>query len=201
MALAHAADAELLAEVEPFLRPVDDRSWDVVLAQVRTGLASPFTSSAGRLFDAVSALLDVRRDATFDGQPAMELEQVARRGEAAAPVGIWERDGVLEVDTRDLIAEVVDGLRRGVDLGTIAGRFHASFASATAAAAVRLAHQHTLDRVVLGGGVFSNDVFTSDLVSRLTDEGLRVFLPMEVPIGDGGIALGQAVVAAAREVV
>jgi hydrogenase maturation protein HypF len=201
MALAHASDADLLPEVEPFLRPVDDRSWDVVLAQVRTGLASPFTSSAGRLFDAVSALLDVRRDATFDGQPAMELEQVARRGEAAAPVGIWERDGVLEVDTRDLIAEVVDGLRRGVDLGTIAGRFHASFASATAAAAVRLAHQHTLDRVVLGGGVFSNDVFTSDLVSRLTDGGLRVFLPMEVPIGDGGIALGQAVVAAAREVV
>jgi hydrogenase maturation protein HypF len=182
MALAHASDAELLAEVEPFLRPVDDRSWDVVLAQVRTGLASPFTSSAGRLFDAVSALLNVRRDATFDGQPAIELEQVASRGEAAAPVGMGERDGVLEVDTRDLIAEVVDGLRRG-------------------AAAVWLAHQHILDRVVLGGGVFSNDVFTSDLVSRLTDEGLRVFLPMEVPIGDGGIALGQAVVAAAREVV
>jgi hydrogenase maturation protein HypF len=144
-------------------------------------------------------LLGVCREATYEGQPAIELEQAAGIGQAPAPVGLVERDGLLEVDTRDLIGPVVDGVRTGRDVGALAGGFHASLAAVTAAAAARLAREHGLTRVALGGGVFANDLLTGLVGQRLTTLGLEVFLPREVPVGDGGIALGQAVVAAARD--
>jgi hydrogenase maturation protein HypF len=130
----------------------------------------------------------------------MLLEQAARPALRTWPTSVVERHGLLELDTRDLIAPVVEELDAGADVGEVAGRFHGSLARATADAAVRLAHTNDLDRIVLGGGVFANDLLTADLSQRLTAAGLRVFLPQEVPVGDGGIALGQAVVAAAREV-
>jgi hydrogenase maturation protein HypF len=198
MAMAHAADAGVLDDVLPALR-LHEREADVVAGQIRSGLASPMTSSAGRLFDAVAAMLGVCRHASYEGQPAMLLEQAAGGSLPPVPVGLIERDGLLEVDTRDLIAAVAHWMGAGRDVAAIAGGFHASLAAATAEAAVRLARDLGLRRVVLGGGVFANDLLTSDLVARLTREGVGVFLPREVPVGDGGIALGQAVVAAARE--
>jgi hydrogenase maturation protein HypF len=198
MALSHAADAGAFEDVVPSLH-LDEQDADIVTGQLRSGLASPFTSSAGRLFDAVAALLGLCRDATYDGQAPMLLEQAARAGAAPFAVGLAEVDGLLEIDTRDLIAAVVHEIAMDEDVATIAGRFHASLAAATAEAAVRLAGGLGLDRVVLGGGVFANDLLATDLAARLTGAGLQVFLPREVPVGDGGIALGQAVVAAARD--
>ncbi len=199
MAVAHALDADLLDEAASMLAAPDAGAVETVARQARAGLASPLTSSAGRLFDAVAALLGVCREATYEGQPAIELEQAADPGETPAPVGLTDRDGLLEIDTRDLIGTVVDGVRAGRDAGALAGGFHASLAQVTAAAAARLAHEHGLERVALGGGVFANDLLTSLLSLRLTSLGFEVFLPREVPVGDGGIALGQAVVAAARD--
>jgi hydrogenase maturation protein HypF len=199
MAVAHALDAGLLDEAEPTLGAPTAEAVETVAQQARAGLASPLTSSAGRLFDAVAALLGVCREATYEGQPAIELEQAADPGHAPAPVGLAERDGLLEIDTRDLIRAVVDGVRRGRNTAALAGGFHASLAAVTAAAAARLAREHGLTRVALGGGVFANDLLTGLVGQRLTTLGLEVFLPREVPVGDGGIALGQAVVAAARD--
>ena len=198
MAVAHALDAGVLDGAAPMLgAPADAVA--TVERQVRAGLASPLTSSAGRLFDAVAALLGVCREATYEGQPAIELEQAADPGDAPRAVGLAEGDGLLEVDTRDLIRAVVDGARAGRDAATLAGSFHASLAAVTAAAAGRLAGEHGLSRVALGGGVFANDLLTGLLTRRLTALGLEVFLPRQVPVGDGGIALGQAVVAAALD--
>jgi hydrogenase maturation protein HypF len=199
MAVAHALDAGLLDEAEPMLGAPGAGAIETVARQARAGLASPLTSSAGRLFDAVAALLGVCREATFEGQPAIELEQAADPGETPAAVGLTERDGLLEIDTRDLIGAVVDGVRAGRDAGALAGGFHASLAAVTANAAARLAREHGLTRVALGGGVFANDLLTGLVTQRLTTVGLEVFVPREVPVGDGGIALGQAVVAAARD--
>jgi hydrogenase maturation protein HypF len=199
MALAHTEAAGLLGEVMPFIG-ASEEELGVVLGQAASGLASPRTSSAGRLFDAVAALLGVCRHASYDGQAAMLLEQVAESGGTISPVALEERDGLLELDTRDLIAPVIAGLHAGETVGDLASGFHASLAAATASASSRLARTHALHRVVLGGGVFTNDLFTADLVARLRASGLTVYLPNEVPVGDGGIALGQAVVAAAREV-
>ena len=200
MAIAHARDAGVLDDALALLQP--DRKRDaVVLRQIESGLASPLTSSAGRLFDAVAALAGLCRRATYEGQPAMLLEQCAAE-EAPAPgepsTLARSAEGLLEIDARPMIRAVVRGLRRGEGPSAVAASFHASFARAVADAAAQTASDAGLDRIVLGGGVFANDRFTSALVARLTDAGLRAYLPRAVPVGDGGIALGQVLVANAR---
>jgi hydrogenase maturation protein HypF len=199
MALAHARDAEVLDDALDLLRP-PGVELDVVLRQIETGLASPVTSSAGRLFDAIAALTGVCRHASFEGQPAILLEQAAENVRVDGPIASVAEldDGTLELDTRPLVAAAVHDLRAGADAGSVSSRFHAGFSSLIAEGAIRAAGVAGLDRVVLGGGVFHNDLLTSDLIRRLTGAGLRVFLPREVPVGDGGIAIGQVLVAHAR---
>ncbi len=211
MALAHAADLGreeetmdiLLATRNEAVRSPDEEEAQVVLGQVRSGLASPMTSSAGRLFDSVAALLGVCRDrASYEGQPAMLLEQAADPSALALepwPVTVSTDGGLLEIDTRTLVEPVLDGVAQGVPSAELAGRFHVSLAAASAAACDLIREDRGLHRVALGGGVFLNRLFTDALVSRLTRLGFQVFLPVDVPVGDGGIALGQVYVAAALE--
>lgn len=200
MALAHAHDAGVLDGALALLRPADDLT-SVTLRQIETGLASPLTSSAGRLFDAVAALAGVCGRATYEGQPATLLEQAADGATAAAipPEVARTPDGLLEIDTRPMIAEAVWSLCHGAPPAKVSAAFHASLADAVATAATAAASGAGLGRVVLGGGVFTNDLLTTALAARLTDAGLRVFLPREVPVGDGGIALGQVLVANATK--
>ena len=192
MALAHAHDAGVLDRAIDRLDAAPSLV-DVVTRQIETGLASPLTSSAGRLFDAVAAIAGVCRAASFEGQPAMLLEEAVGEDAAAAqPVVTTMPDGLLELDTRPLIVDAFEP-------GDAAARFHAGLAALIAEAATTAACDTGLDRVVLGGGVFHNDVLTSALAARLTAAGLRVFLPRQVPVGDGGIAVGQLLVANAKE--
>ena len=196
MAMAFAEAAGVLDEVERRLLP-PEAEVPVVRGQLRSGLGSPVTSSAGRLFDAVAALLGVCREASYEGQPAMLLEQCAGSPATAhdrVPVAVV--DGLVEIDTHALFAALVND--RGEPAPVVAGRFHDMLADATARACAVVRESTGLDRAVLGGGVFHNDRFTSELVGRLTGTGFRVFLPREVPVGDGGIALGQVLVANAR---
>ena len=199
MAIAHAEDAGVLDDALALLRP-DPELVAVALAQIESGLACTPASSAGRFFDAVAALAGLCDHTTYEGQPAMLLEQVVTgdRTPPEAPTIARTADGLLEIDTRPMIRTAVRQLRVGDGPAAAATTFHASFAASVAKAAVRAAFEAGLGRVVLGGGVFSNDRFTSGLVSRLTDAGLRAYLPVEVPVGDGGIALGQVLVANAR---
>ncbi len=201
MAVAHAAAAGILEDALPLLE-VPEEDVGIVLGQIRSGLASPQTSSVGRLFDAVAALLGICRRATYDGQAAGLLEQAAapepRRVPVRADVGV--RDGLTEIDASQIVRWVAAAIETEQPVGEIAAGFHASLAEAVARACVsiRTHGELTTHRIVLGGGVFHNDLLTSDLVRRLTGAGFKVFLPREVPVGDGGIALGQAYVAAAR---
>ena len=209
MALAHAADAGVLPEAIDLLAPSDAasedaRRWetvrDVALAQIGSGLASPMTSSAGRLFDAVAALAGVCRRATYEGQPAMLLEQAADGAENDAyPAEVTgTAAGPWTLDTRPLIAAVVADLRAGVPAGAVATRFHRGVAAAIERVCTRLGEERGLDRVCLAGGVFQNDLLLNDVVERLERSGFRVFVPREVPVGDGGISLGQVLVAHGR---
>ena len=193
MALAYANDAGVLATAVDRLG-VSSPLVDVVERQIETGLGSPHTSSAGRLFDAVAAIAGVCRSASYEGQPAMLLEEAVREPvtPATAPVVARLPDGLLELDTRALILEAFEP-------GDVAARFHAGLAALVGEAAITAAGEAGLDRVVLGGGVFVNDRLTTALTARLTSAGLRVFLPREVPVGDGGIALGQVLVANATK--
>ena len=168
---------------------------DVVERQIETGLGSPRTSSAGRLFDAVAAIagrVPFRELRGAAGDAARGGACASPATTAIAPVVARLPDGLLELDTRALILEAFEP-------GDVAARFHAGLAALVGEAAITAAGDAGLDRVVLGGGVFVNDRLTTALTARLTSAGLRVFLPREVPVGDGGIALGQVLVANATK--
>jgi hydrogenase maturation protein HypF len=154
---------------------------------------SPLTSSAGRLFDAVAALLGLRQRLSFEGQAAMELEYAIEPGvDAAYPFNL--RDGSpCVVDWQPMIERIVGDLRRGECTGVMAAKFHNTLAEMI----VAVAHEIGEAKVVLTGGCFQNQYLTERCIDRLTAEGFRPYWHQRVPPNDGGIALGQVVAAAA----
>ncbi len=183
---------------------VDAARWDAVATLVRTGTAAPETTSAGRLFDAVAALCGLRTTVTYEGQAAAELEAACDLTEddgypmpvaAATPPG-GAAAAPLLLDARATIAAVVADVRAGAGVPRVAARFHNALAGATASACRILAGRHGLGTVVLSGGVFQNRLLLERTARRLEADGLRVLLPERLPPNDGGIAFGQAAVAA-----
>ena len=155
--------------------------WANVRRLAETGLASPVTTSMGRLFDAVAAMCGIRETVTYEGQAAVELEAAADPSERAAyPMP--------ELDARPTIAGVHDDLARGVDVARVSARFHNAVARATAAAY----REHPV--VVLSGGVFQNALLLDRTVEALGEA--RVLTPRRLPCNDGAISYGQAAVAA-----
>jgi hydrogenase maturation protein HypF len=174
--------------------------WAAMVALARTGTNSPRTSSAGRLFDAVSAILGLCDTASYEGQGAIALEQRAHtdardgyRIEANGP-------NMLRDVGFGLIRCVVDDLMSNVDIGRIAARFHHGLAYAVIQAARSVRERTGLATVALSGGVFQNLLLLDAIVFGLEREGFRVLVHSRVPPNDGGICLGQAVVAAAQAV-
>ncbi|HEX2028533.1 MAG TPA: Sua5/YciO/YrdC/YwlC family protein, partial [Nitriliruptorales bacterium] len=177
---------------------LDDR-WAAMLALVR-GWRGPTTSSVGRLFDAVAALLGIRSAVTYEGQAAVELEASARRVPAAeAPVYptdvVTDGDPVV-LDPSPLLAAVLAERDRGTPRETVAAGFHAGLADGVARVAIGLADRHRLDTVALSGGVFQNARLSELLSGRLAAAGLRVLTHRRIPANDGGISVGQAAIAA-----
>jgi hydrogenase maturation protein HypF len=196
MALAYAADAGMTEQALKLLGPMPTAK--TVLAQAEAGLASPKTSSAGRLFDAVAALTGICRKASFDGQPAMLLEEAADSS-ATFEYGfeLEQDDGHIVIDTRPIVGAVIRDLRKGRAPEEVAGRFHRTLSAATLAVCRLIRVQTGVEDVVLAGGVFNNDLLLSDTTARLQSFGLRVHTAAAVPVGDGGISLGQVYVAGA----
>lgn len=175
---------------------LSDTDVAVLSRQVRGQLNSPLTSSFGRLFDAVSALLGLRHVISYEGQAAIELEMAADpREEGAYPFPLVERDGVPVLDHRPLIRAVLADRRAGLDIPTVSGRFHNAVAGAIVEACLRLRSESGLDRVVLSGGVFQNLLLLARTTAGLRARGFAVFTHHQVPCNDGGLSLGQAMVA------
>jgi hydrogenase maturation protein HypF len=193
--------------------------WDAVTAMGRRRLNAPLTSSAGRLFDAAAAVLGVRDEITYEGQAAIELEQLASPSQAAAynarimttgdgpgeraatdegaePAGMARSDSFLVIGA-DLISAVVEDLMAGVPREIIAARFHNGLAALIQRGCEFLRDQHGLNTVALSGGVFQNLLLLGRTLTRLEASGFTVLTHSRVPCNDGGISLGQAVVAAA----
>jgi hydrogenase maturation protein HypF len=198
MAIAYAADAGCLDGALEVLGATDAVA-EPAQRQIATGVNAPLTSSAGRLFDAIAALTGVCRTVTHDGQPAILLEQAA---EASAtreyPFDLTADGPRMTIDTRPMIAAIVKDLKQGRSAEQVAGRFHRTLAAAVAALCRVIKMQTNIHRVCLAGGVFANDLLVSDVGSRLTSHGFEVFVPRQVPVGDGGVSLGQVLVAHAR---
>ena len=169
--------------------------WDQVTEVARSGVASPSTSSMGRLFDAVGALCGLRTAVTYEGQAAVELEAAATAaGSVDGGYPLPFEGGAL--DGRAMIEAVKEDLGAGTAL--VAARFHAGVARGTAEAVAAVARERGVEVAVLSGGVFQNRLLLELTVADLTRRGLRVLLPERLPPNDGGIAYGQAAVAAAR---
>ena len=181
-------------------RSVDPDHWRAAAHLSRTGLASPTTSSAGRLFDAVAALCGVRAEAGYEGQAAIELEAICADDEQAAyPLPIHTgAGGALVLDPRPMVREVAADIAAGTDPGIVAARFHAALAQATATALETLARRCGIDTVALTGGVFANRRLVEGVTAPLEAGDLEVLMPRRLPPNDGGIAFGQAAIAAAR---
>ena len=177
---------------------VDARSWAQVGRLVQTRTASPLTTSMGRLFDAVAALSGIRAEVRFEGQAAIELEAACDLCETGVyPMPVTDIGAMAVIDPRPAIEALAADADAGVAASAISARFHAAVAQATVAVCARLASAHGTDRVVLSGGVFQNRRLLESVWAGLERAALHVLVPERLPINDGGIAYGQAAVAAA----
>lgn len=198
MAVAHLVAIGGRIEDLDLVRRHPDRWADVARLAATPG-ASPRTTSAGRLFDAVAALCGVADRTSFEAQAAIGLERLAAPV-APAPVGSvgWDEvEGAWVLRSGDLVAEVLDGLRRGRPAAEVAARFHDRLAAVAADSAATAAERHGIDAVALTGGSFQNDRLLTATTAALEARGLRVLTNRLVPTNDGGLSLGQVHVAAA----
>jgi hydrogenase maturation protein HypF len=178
---------------------VDPERWSRVMQLASTGFASPQTTSAGRLFDAVAALCGLRAEIVYEGQAAIELEAACDPSERASyPMPVVTRGDTIVIDPRATIAEISADVRAGASAAKIAARFHRSLAGSTIESCVAAASRYGTETVVLSGGVFLNRRLLEAVAAGLSDQGLRVLTPQLLPAGDGGISYGQAAVAAWR---
>lgn len=190
----HAAGTEALDYLGParFAEHFGGQMVEDVLRLVGQREFSPLTSGAGRLFDAVSALLGVCYRSTFEGEAAIALEaMVLDSVEEDYPVDISFRDP-MTVDFSMAILRILDEMTRGVDRAVIATRFHNSVVNVTHAVVLKLAAVYNLRDVVLSGGVFQNAYLLTRCIELLTGAGMRVHVNEMVPCNDAGISLGQA---------
>ena len=174
----------------------------IIRQQIDKGINCPQTSAGGRLFDAVSALLGVRERITYEAQAAVELEMAVKISNLESqisnmsyPFSVEEDGDGVVIRLQGLFEALIAGLRGGVAVGEMAYRFHVTVAEIIGAMCERIAQETGLRTVALSGGCFQNRLLLALVVPRLREVGLRVLLHRQVPCNDGGISLGQAVVA------
>jgi hydrogenase maturation protein HypF len=203
MAVAHLRDAG--ASNDGCVRSMPAATIRTVEQMIEKGFNTPLTSSAGRLFDAVAALVGVRGAVTYEGQAAMELEWLAT-GMAASGAYPFECNrargaefpgAMLVVDTRPLIRAVVRDVAQGIPRAMISRRFHTTMVELIACVCDDLRRSTQLDSVVLSGGVFMNALLSIEATGRLEAAGFRVYRHGLIPPNDGGLSLGQLAIAAA----
>ncbi|MPY79275.1 MAG: carbamoyltransferase HypF [Actinophytocola sp.] len=200
MAVAYLdrAYGDELPELDVVARNAAD--WLAVRSMARSGVNAPSTSSAGRLFDAVAALLGVRDAINYEGQAAIELEQCADPSERGGYHAAVTGTDPLRVSGVDLVRACVADLRAGVSRGVVAARFHNGVADVIARVCDRLRASTGVGTVALSGGVFQNLLLLGATVDALERREFRVLVHSRVPTNDGGISLGQAVIAARQAV-
>jgi len=164
-------------------------------AQLEKKINTPMTSSMGRLFDAAAALAGVRQRVNYEGQAAIEFEALADPDEDGTyPFGL-DQD---QVRVRTAVEVLIHDLMAGVHVSKISARFHNGLAVCVSQICSGIRSETGVDEVALSGGVWQNITLIGRTLSLLKEDGFRVYLHREVPTNDGGLSLGQAVIAAAR---
>lgn len=187
----------LFAQQLSCLQEVSPPEQKLFLQMLAKGIHSPVTSSCGRLFDGIAALLGVRNRMSYEGQAAIELEGLAELGSVNRlyPGAVIREQEVLLLDWLPLLRALLEDLFAGTPAADIAAAFHHSLAVAAAAVCSEIRRESGLGRVVLSGGVFQNRLLSEELLTLLEQDGFTVFTHRLVPPNDGGLALGQAMIA------
>ncbi len=181
----------------PYVRELEHHRLTTVQRMAATGTNSPETSSIGRLFDAIAALVRVRDFVNYEGQAAIELEAIADRESTTGYEFETNADGSV-FKAEPVIRSAVDDLLNGVSPGTVSARFHIAVARLIALQARRTRDEYRLNRVALSGGVFQNMFLLGKTSAVLSRDGFEVFTHSRVPPNDGGVSLGQAAIANAQ---
>ncbi|MBT3182400.1 MAG: carbamoyltransferase HypF [Deltaproteobacteria bacterium] len=201
MALAYLQTADSRVRTIQHFKKIGDEKIKFVQQMIEKDINCPMTSSCGRLFDAVAALTGLRMKNSFEGQAAMELEQIADESEHGVyPFTIDETcNGALRINFSPMIAAISEGVQAGTELGVISMRFHNTIVGALFDICTKIDKGnaiHDRRRVCLSGGCFQNAILMTKLKKLLVDKGFTVYTHSLVPPGDGGVALGQAAIAA-----
>jgi hydrogenase maturation protein HypF len=182
----------------PLFKIIENKKVATVISMVRKDINCPVTSSLGRLFDAIAALLGLRYEVAFEGQAAMELEMIADKmitDRYELPV---TQVDPIQINTAPLIAQIVEDIYKGLSPAVISAKFHQSLSSGFTQVCERLRKENKINKVVLSGGVFQNAILLEKLSKNLIRQNFDVYMHRLVPTNDGGISLGQAVVAGHR---
>lgn len=188
------------------LGSLDEQTRSITATMIERNINSPRTSSMGRLFDAAAAILGICGQATYEGEPAIELEAAAWRAlddEIASSTdslagASTPADGSPILDSQPLFEALLSGIEAGAPVDRLALDFHIAIARASARIASEICAREGIDTVALSGGVFMNRLMLRLLTRELKDAGLTVLVPHTVPVNDGCIAYGQAAIARAR---
>ena len=184
-------------ELLPTVAETPPRERALITDMLNRKVASPLTSSAGRLFDAISSILGICQVADFDGQAAMELEFAADGATDSEPYAfnLTECDGVQILDWAPMVEHIIADISRRRSAGSISSRFHATMVEMMLAVTRRVG----MREVVLSGGCFQNRRLLEGAIKRLKESGCNVYWQRAVPPNDGGLALGQVLAAACQK--
>ncbi len=194
--LYHAYGEDLFDLSIPFVQELDRETSSIILQMAKKGVHSPLTSSCGRLFDAVSALIGIRKEIAYEGQAAIELEMCQNLVEEGAyAFDIHAEAGEWVMETAPIIRGVVTDLLEGEATGVISRRFHNTLIKMLHQICMTIRTENNLEQVVLSGGAFQNETLLSGVTKALSADGFDVLSQAKVPANDGGLSLGQAVIA------
>ena len=181
----------------PLLNAIDLKKIKIMAEMVDKKVNSPLTSSLGRLFDGIAAICGIRYKVAFEGQAAMELEMLASDNVKDVYDYEWKTADGHQILTRPIICGVAKDVARGIAPAVISCKFHQTLIRMFSDLCEVIRKENGLNRVVLSGGVFQNSLLLTGLINVLEKRKFKVFSHSKVPANDGGISLGQALVAAA----
>jgi len=191
--LYHYFESEIIESHPLIFKGIPPHELDLVNSMIEKGINCPLSSSAGRLFDAVSALLGICKTASFHAEPPMRLESIASE---TSEYYSFELDEIISM--KRTFEGILSDLNQGISVGLISGKFHNTIVKIIVDQVQKISKQSGLKKVVLSGGSFQNRILLKKAEDSLRDVNFAVFSQSVIPSNDGGIALGQLAIAAKR---
>jgi hydrogenase maturation protein HypF len=184
----------------PLLKRIDEKKIRTIIRMIESKVNSPYTSSSGRLFDAVSSIIGIRDTITYEAQAAIELEMMAQTDIKDRYTFTLQKNCLpnggrcFDISVKDMIIEIVDEVKHNVPQPIISAKFHNTLAEMISSICEKISNESKINRVVLSGGTFQNMYLLGKVLESLENRELELYIHKQVPSNDGGISLGQAVI-------